>query len=75
MSAMIRVDAYHFLAFSDLTCHLEDTGGAFWLPPDSKKTELESNNQEASPSGFSSIFSSDMNISEVSGLLQQMSSQ
>ena len=26
------VDAYPFLAFSDLTCHLEDTGiGVFWL--------------------------------------------
>ena len=23
--AVIIVDAYHFLAFSDLTCHLEDT--------------------------------------------------
>ena len=30
--AVISVDAYHFLAFSDLTCHLEDTGiGVFWL--------------------------------------------
>ena len=29
---MISVDAYPFLAFSDLTCHLEDTGkGVFWL--------------------------------------------
>ena len=28
----INVDAYPFLAFSDLTCHLEDTGiGVFWL--------------------------------------------
>ena len=28
----ISVDAYPFLAFSDLTCHLEDTGiGVFWL--------------------------------------------
>ena len=26
------VDAFHFLAFSDLNCHLEDTGiGVFWL--------------------------------------------
>ena len=24
--AVIRIDAYHFLAFSDLTCHLKDTG-------------------------------------------------
>ena len=30
--AVIRVDAYPFLAFSDLTCNLEDTGiGFFWL--------------------------------------------
>ena len=29
---MISVDAYPFLPFSDLTCHLEDTGiGVFWL--------------------------------------------
>ena len=48
---MISVDAYPFLAFSDLTCHLEDTGmEVFWLhcPPDSKETELGSSNQEAS---------------------------
>ena len=32
MVAVISVDAYPFLGFSDLTCHLEDTGiGAFWL--------------------------------------------
>ena len=52
--AVISVDAYPFLAFSDLTCHLEDTGrGAFWLhsvPPDSRETKLGSSNQEASPS-------------------------
>ena len=24
--AVIRIDAYRFLAFSDLTCHLKDTG-------------------------------------------------
>ena len=30
--AVISVDAYPFLAFSDLTCHLEDTRiGVFWL--------------------------------------------
>ena len=30
--AVISVHAYPFLAFSDLTCHLEDTGiGVFWL--------------------------------------------
>ena len=32
MVAVISVDAYAFLAFSDLTCHLEDTGiGVSWL--------------------------------------------
>ena len=30
--AMISVDAYPSLAFSGLTCHLEDAGiGVFWL--------------------------------------------
>ena len=30
--AVISVEAYPFLAFSDLTCHLEDTEiGVFWL--------------------------------------------
>ena len=32
MVAVIGVDAYHFLAYPDLTCHLEDTEiGVFWL--------------------------------------------
>ena len=32
MVAVISVGAYPFLAFSDLTCHLDDIGiGAFWL--------------------------------------------
>ena len=32
MVVVISVDAYPFLAFSDLTCHLVDTGiGVFWL--------------------------------------------
>ena len=32
MVAVISVDAYPLLAFSDLTCHLKDTGiGVFWL--------------------------------------------
>ena len=32
MVAVISVDAYPFLVFSDLTCHLEDTGiGIFCL--------------------------------------------
>ena len=30
--AVINVDAYPLLAFSDLTCHHEDTGiGVFWF--------------------------------------------
>ena len=30
--ALISVDTYPFLAFSDMTCHLKDTGiGVFWL--------------------------------------------
>ena len=29
---VISVDAYPFLAFSNVTCHIEDTGiGVFWL--------------------------------------------
>ena len=29
---VVSVDAYPFLAFPDLTCHLEDSGiGVFWL--------------------------------------------
>ena len=52
--AVISVDAYPFLAFADLTCHLEVTGvGVFWLrcvPPDNKETVLGSSDQEASPS-------------------------
>ena len=44
MVAVINVDAYPFLAFSDLTCHLEDMGiGVFFCTvlADCKKTELE----------------------------------
>ena len=48
-------NTYSFLAFSDLTRHLEDTGiGAFWSP-DSRETELESSNQEDSPSARKNI--------------------
>ena len=49
---MINVDAYPFLACSDLTCHLENTGIAiFWLTVllDNRETKLGSNDQEASP--------------------------
>ena len=50
--AVISVDAYPFLAFSGLTCHLEDVGvGVFGctVPSDIKETELGSSDQEASP--------------------------
>ena len=53
MVAVIIVDAYPFLAFSDLTRHLEDTKQVFsccTVLPDSKETELGSTDQEASPS-------------------------
>ena len=53
MVAVISVDAYPFLAFSDLTCHLENTGivvfGYIGLP-DGKETKLVSSDQEAPPS-------------------------
>ena len=51
--AVISVDAYPFLAFSDLTCHLEDTGiGVFWLHCAAwyEETELGSSDLEAFPS-------------------------
>ena len=51
MVAVISVDAYPFLAFSGLTCCLEDkvfSGCA--VPPDSKETELGSSDQEATQS-------------------------
>ena len=47
---MIGVNAYLFLAFSDLTCHLEDMGQVFsgcTVSPDSKETELRSSDKEA----------------------------
>ena len=43
--AVINVDAYPFLAFSDLTSHLENTEIG-----DSKETKLGSSDVEASPS-------------------------
>ena len=45
MVAVISVDAYLFLVFSDLTCHLEIQEYVFsgcTVPPDSKETELGS---------------------------------
>ena len=51
--AVTSVDSYPFLAFSDVTCHLEDTGiGVFWLHCTAwcKETKLGSSNEEASSS-------------------------
>ena len=53
MVAVISVVAYPFLAFSELTCHLEDKGIKFsgcTVPHDSKETQLGISNQEASVS-------------------------
>ena len=53
VAVISSADAYTFLAFSDLTYHLETEGYMFsrcTVLPDSKETELESSNQEASPS-------------------------
>ena len=45
MVAVINVDPYSFLAFSDLTCHFEDTWIDVFLlkyVPDSKETKIVS---------------------------------
>ena len=49
---MIIVDAYPFLTFPNLPCHLENTGiGVFWFTAasDSKENNVGRSNQEASP--------------------------
>ena len=49
--AVISADSYPFVAFSDLICDLEDTVQVFleWtVPANSKETELEISNPEAS---------------------------
>ena len=49
--AVISAHSYPFVAFSDLICDLEDTVQVFLectVPPNSKETELEISNQEAS---------------------------
>ena len=59
MNAGGSVDVYLFLAFSDLTFHLEDTGIVFsgcTVPPENKETEVRSSNQEASPSAGKNIW-------------------
>ena len=53
MVVVISVDAYPYLAFSDLTCHLEDTGKVFsgcTVPSNSKEIKLGGSDQEAFPS-------------------------
>ena len=53
--AVISVDSYPFLTFSDQTCHLENTRIAvFWLhcPSDSKETKLGSCDQGVSCSAI-----------------------
>ena len=53
VAVISSADAYTFLAFSDLTYHLETEGymfSGYTVLPDSKETELESSKQEASPS-------------------------
>ena len=53
MVAVISVDSYPFLTFSDQTCHLGNTRIAIlWLYclPDSKETKLGSYDQDTSPS-------------------------
>ena len=53
MVAVISVDVYPFLSFSDLIYHSEDKGQVFsgcTVSPDSKETKLESSDQETSPS-------------------------
>ena len=51
--AVINLDAYLYLIFSDLIYLLQDTGigvSTCTMPRDSKETDLGSHNQEASPS-------------------------
>ena len=53
MVTVISVYAYPFLAFSNMTCHLQDTGKVFsgcTVLPGSKETKLGSSEQEAPPS-------------------------
>ena len=50
MVALISVDAYPFLAFSDLACHLCNLFFGCTVLSDSKEAELGISNQEAPPS-------------------------
>ena len=91
MVAVISVDTYPFLAFSDLTSHLENRNKCFLA--DSKGTKLRRSDQEASPSAgknagivlvpcrawkcFPTAIYSGVDISKVPGChsLKQMCSQ
>ena len=78
MVAVISVDTYPFLAFSDLTCHLEDTGiGVFWLHCAVRRSNLEVATKRLLHQCIPTAVSGGVDISEVPGchLLQQMSSQ
>ena len=75
---MISVDAYPFLAFSDLTCHLEDTeigASGCTVPPDVRILNLEVATKLLLHQQVKIL--SGVDISEVPGchLLQQMSFQ
>ena len=53
MVVVNTINAYSFVAYPDLTYHLQNTGIDFYgcsLLPDNKETELGSSNQEFSPS-------------------------
>ena len=60
MVAVISVDAYHFLAFSDLIYHLEDTGIA-------RRLNVEVLTKRLSLSAGSTTVFSGVDISEVPG--------
>ena len=49
MVALINVDVYLFLAYSDLTCHLQDIQEQVFpgctVPPESKESKFGSSNQ------------------------------
>ena len=52
--AVISIDVYPFLAFSNMTCHLEVFSGCT-VPPDSKETERGNSNKVPSPSAGKNI--------------------
>ena len=54
MVAVISIDVYPFLAFSNMTCHLEVFSGCT-VPPDSKETERGNSSKVPSPSAGKNI--------------------